>query len=119
MKHKTNLALITTGVILFLLAVIIIVFMFYIIIFENPNTDISNGFAITSITFSIAIILYVKFTNFGIQKNNIEKTIEEKEKLKELIEIAELSKKLSIEEKEKLKESIEIAELRKKLSSQE
>ncbi len=95
MKPISNIALITSGVITFLLAIGMIAFMLYLIIFENPNTDISNVFAISTIILSTIIALYVKYTNFGVQKSELQKTIEEKEKLKELVEISELKKKLS------------------------
>lgn len=99
MKNNHKIALITSGVILFIFSLICIISSIAFIFFNNlheRNTDPEEYFFCFIIIFiAIIILFYIKSTNFGIQKNELEKTREEKEKLKELIEINELKKKLT------------------------
>lgn len=99
MKEKNKIARITFGIISFSASIVLAISMI-VILFQEINDEYSNDetilIAIGFLILGVIAGLYVKMTNFGIQDSSeLQKTIEEKQKLKELIEIAELKKKLA------------------------
>lgn len=99
-KSKSTLALITFGVILFIIAIIGIgTSMFILFNAVTSDSNYSNdGEYLGSLVLTIGSLIlgyYVRGTNFGMQKSDIQDIIEEKEKLKLLVEISELKKKLN------------------------
>jgi hypothetical protein len=97
-KSKSTLALITFGVILFIVGIIgtgiSILILFYAVDSGNFDSEEFIGGVILTIG-SLILGYYVRATNFGMQKSDIEDIIEEKEKLKLRVEISELKKKLN------------------------
>ena len=97
MNSKHNLALITFGVILFIVASIGIITSVWIFLDEIDDDYNDQELLASFLIASSSIILgyYVRATNFGVQKSDLQNTIDEKEKLKVLLEISELKRKLN------------------------
>ena len=89
---------ITLGIITFIFAICTVItclYLFYDSFFVNENSLEYQFPLFLFILLAFIIGTYVKLTNFGnSNENELTKVINEKKKLKELIEIAELEKKL-------------------------
>ena len=100
MKQKLNLALITIGVIIFLLGIFgACVSIFQLIsLLTSENEYIRGQYymeVLVVLLISSILMFYVKKTNFGINKSEVEKAVEEREKLKIELEIQELKDKIT------------------------
>ena len=98
MVSKKQIGIIILGVINFIASIASLLSLIYLIIQDIINDNRSNDHLpiIGIIILLIFVTLYVKMTNFGIVKESeLQKNINEKKKLKEQIEIAELKKKLN------------------------
>lgn len=94
-----NVFKITLGVFCFLSSTAGAIFLSVQLVKELSSEYVSGKGLTVIIGLLFVVItagLYVKLTNFGIEKKtSLQRTIDEKEELKQLIEIAELKKRLS------------------------